>query len=118
MVWKTLTLTVPKGTPERLPASVEVSVGVSYIIGGEVQIPGGAAGLVGVRLFTRRFPVFPADSGWIQGNDLIAPFSGRYPMEGPPYLVRLEAYNLDDTYAHTVEARIQCATEYTARRVR
>ena len=104
-----LSLAVPNNTPIRTPVAVEDNAPLPVITGGEIVIPGGCVGLVGVRLSHRGQPLYPDNGGWLTGNSRTISWGGLYLMAGPPFTLRLEAYNLDDTWAHRLEATINLA---------
>lgn len=107
-----LSLTVPKSTPANAPVSVEVHSLYPVIYGGRLVFPAGfpgPAGLLYVRLMTRGYPVYPQTGQFLNGNSGDEfPWTGYLRMEGPPWLLRLEAYNLDDTYPHAPNAYVDC----------
>lgn len=99
-------ITVAKNTPIRLPMTLIKSSGLPRIVGGEIQIPQGAAGQVGVRVTAKQRPVYPDNGDWVTGDNRILRFTCDWLIPGPYYPVTIEAYNLDNTFPHTIEALI------------
>lgn len=101
-----LLLLIPKSTPIGAPVEVRVNCGLPVVTSGFITIPPGPAGLAFFRLLTRSTPIYPATSEWISGDDKQFPFSGYWRMDGPPWVVILQGYNLDDTFPHTITALV------------
>lgn len=98
----TFSLVVPVGTLARAPVTVERQLLGPQINGGGITFPPGCAGLVGVRLFNRSVPVCPADYSWLIADGATIAIPGGFILDGPPFVLRGECYNLDDTYPHTI----------------
>lgn len=107
----TLVLTVPKNTTLAAPVNVSGAAGGPFVYGGAVLVPEGCAGLVYFRIYARGgVPLAPSNGGWINGgNGREVRFGGvgKWRIDGPPYTLTLEAYNLDDRYPHTLTAEIE-----------
>src|SRR5260221_4363276 len=104
----TLSLTIPKATPARAPVLLTVNSGLPVVESGRVSIPTGPVGLAYVRLRTRAMPIFPVDGTYLNGDGELLDFAGYWRMDGPPWQITLEGYNLDDTYPHTISALVAC----------
>lgn len=102
-----LRVTAPPSTPEYAPVSVLENSPVPLITSGSFRFLAGCAGLVGARLVHRtNRSVAPINSrAWATGDGELVGWDGFFEMDGPPYDLALEVYNLDDTYPHTIEAR-------------
>lgn len=97
--------TVPAGTGSNAPATFANSFPDGEVVGVELVIPDGAAGIVGIMLTFGGDQVLPNTAGaFILGNDVTL----RYPMERYPTGGRwqLRAYNLGQ-YPHLVQVRYQ-----------
>lgn len=106
-----LELVIPKNTTLAAPVSTTGAAGGPFVYGGAVLVPEGCAGLVWFRLFARGgVPLAPSGGGWINGgNGREVRFGGvgRWRVDGPPYTITLQAYNLDLTFPHKIVAEIE-----------
>lgn len=101
-------ITVPKNTPIRSPVQEIIEPSLPIFQYGEVMFPLNAAGLVGVRLLEteRQFaPTEGTGAGWYTGDNATIPISIERKLVDP-YEIRIQAYNLDDTFARTIEVRV------------
>ena len=99
-------LTVPANTPAGSPVSDEVIVGPGAITRVEVQFPDGCAGLVHARVRRWGHQLFPTNvDGWLTANGYVIAWDDDADVSEPPLTVTIEAYNLDDTYQHTLTFR-------------
>lgn len=107
-----LTVTAPRNTPQRAPVSALYAFAVPVVVGGQFRFLAGCAGLVGARLVHRGLtPVAPTALGeWLVGDGETIAFVSGLQMSGPPYEVELQVYNLDDTWPHTVECRVEVSS--------
>jgi len=88
-----------KASPKR-----EVT-GVAYGTLNQVDIyfPWGCAGLVGVRVIHYEQQLYPTNrSQWFIGNDIHIVFNDDYMIDQGWNEFKVEVYNLDDMYEHTV----------------
>ena len=99
-------LVVPKNTPATAPASVLLRPVRGYIARVLVRAPDGCAGLVGLRLRDRGSQFLPT-FGWLLLNDTEYGQTIGLALQGPPFEVWADAYNLDDTYSHSLQIRIE-----------
>mgnify|MGYP000858213931 CR=1 FL=1 len=98
---------IPKNTnisnPEK--KAFYVSLGTLDVV--EIRFKGRFGGLVGVRIYDRGNQIIPQMSGkWLVSDRetvIINEYSRK--LDGPPYIINVEAYNLDDTFNHTPELR-------------
>lgn len=103
-------LPVPPNTLESNPESAEFNPTEAKIVEGSILWDLNTAHLAGARILDRNSRIVPAPNshtGWVTGDGEPVPFSVKIPLSGPPYRVRVEAYNLDDTYERTVRVRFQ-----------
>jgi len=103
-------LPVPPNTPESNPVSAEFTPTEAKITEGSILWDLNSAHLAGARILDRNSRIVPAPNshtGWVTGDGEPIPFRVKLPLSGPPYRVRVEAYNLDDTYMRTVRVRLQ-----------
>ena len=94
---------LPKGTSEEgyFAFSLNLPAGVIRKIWAE--FPNGCMGLVGVQLWRGPRQIFPLPEGvWLRSNDSVLNFAFSEIIDREPFTVELRAYNLDDTYNHTV----------------
>lgn len=98
-------LTIPANTPIANPVSVDLACSLPQINRGWILFPEGCSGLVGARVFVRGYQVAPRNSdGFIVEDRNTVEWSEDHVMQSP-YIITLVAYNLDDTFSHTVYFR-------------
>lgn len=99
--------TLPPNTLKANPVRKEVNLVKGRIIKLGVVFPPGCLGLCGIRVIEREHQLFPSNTGeWFTGDDIDKDFEEDYPLLYPPFILKIEAYNEDDTYSHTVTLRI------------
>ena len=101
-------VTVPKNTPESSPHEVNVRLTVGVIERVEITFPAGCAGLVGLRILHREHVVWPTSPDeWFVTDDYTIQIHEHYMLtEGDQHL-KIQTYNLDDTYDHTLIVRFE-----------
>jgi len=105
-------VTVPKNTPKESPVEQMVRLTAGVVEKVEITFPSGCAGLVGLRILRGGHVVWPTSPGeWFVSDDYTISFPERYPILDEPLELRLQAYNLDDTYNHTPVVRLAVKTE-------
>jgi len=101
------TITVTSG---KTKASPEVTIfpltdGVLTKI--DVGFPAGCAGLVGIRVLRGSHQLFPmVEDEWFVTDDYTIAFPIKQEVTEQPRLLRIEGYNSDDTYDHTITLRV------------
>ena len=96
------TISVPANTSSSSPqqSTLEIQHGVIHRI--HVSIPSGHAGLSGVRILKGLHQVAPTSgSEWFTGDDAKIDYNEHIEIFETPFELTIEAYNTDDTYAHT-----------------
>jgi hypothetical protein len=97
-----LDLTIPKNTPVALPVTEELKIAPGVVKRVSILLPDGAAGLAGVRVMYWERQVWPDNpGGWFVGNGSPVDFSPNAEIVESPTVLRIEGYNLDDTFDHT-----------------
>lgn len=100
-------VTVPANTPATSPVLREVLLTPGVVQQVDVQFPSGCVGLV--RTLCRRgtHQVWPSNEGAsFVGNNQTISWQDDYELEAAPFVLRLFAWNLDDTYEHTIIWRL------------
>ena len=106
-------LTVPPNTSASSPAELLVDLAPGTIHRVELQFPAGCAGLVHVRIFHASHQVWPSNpDGTISSDGLLVAWTEAWDLRSKPHQLRLLAYNLDDTFYHTIAFRFALA-EFT-----
>lgn len=68
-----------------------------------LEFPKGCAGLVGFQLWRGVHQIFPLPAGqWFKSDNAVLNFAFTHDVDTEPHYVELRAYNLDDTYPHTI----------------
>ena len=102
-----LDLTIPKNTPETSPVEqpIEIKEGVITRVG--VLIPAGMHALAGMRILYGIEQLFPRQKDtWLKGEDESIVADEYWDLVEQPITLRVQGYNLDDTYDHTFYIRI------------
>jgi len=98
-----LILTIPANTPLTAPVATRARVPRGVITEIRLDFPSGCAGFAYVRLFALDKQIYPSNLGaYYRGDGIVYLISDHYPLTEYVQEVRLEGYNLDDTYPHTV----------------
>ena len=96
-------LSIPANTPESDPVTVEFKVPAGMITRVRIMIPEGCFGLVHVRIMHYEYQVWPSNPGeWYEGDGVQIEFDESYRLEEDWNPIRIEGYNEDDTYDHTI----------------
>jgi len=101
---KHITLTHGKTEAEATTSSFQVNQGVIYRVW--INFPPGCAGLVKVRIFHEGHPFLPVEKdAYICGDNYIFVYPVMYEITDTPELIRIEAWNTDDVYDHTIDVQ-------------
>lgn len=105
-------LEVPKNTAEGSPAIVTLPIGPGTITRWNIGFPAGCAGLVHVIIKRFDHQVLPEGEGEsLYWDNYMFEIAEGLEMDQPPYEVIIEAWNLDDSYSHTVFVGVE-VTEF------
>ena len=103
-------LTVPALTLATAPVTSVVELVPGNIHRVEIQFPRGCAGLVHVSILHSLHQVWPSNpGGTISSDGLLVAWSENWDLVGEPLALTLQAYNLDDTFPHTIAFRFALA---------
>ncbi|RLC86240.1 MAG: hypothetical protein DRJ03_09350 [Chloroflexi bacterium] len=101
------TITIPANTPRDDPQKVELELTRGIIAGGQIYFPAGCHGLAHVVICDGNGQLYPSNADeTFHGEDGAIPLVGRYLLDSAPYKLYAKAWNLDDTYDHTVQLTI------------
>lgn len=111
-------ISTPANTAEATPKWSEyaISGGIFYHL--KVIFPPGPSGLLKVQIFDATYQVFPTTpDAYFEGDNLRLDFDVLYPKDAAPFVFLVKTWNLDDTYAHTVQVLLsmESAEEFKAR---
>ncbi len=96
-------VTSPKVTLRSAPTVVAAALPSGVITWVGVQFPTGCGGLVHARILRAGHQVWPTNLDEdIASDGFIVSWREQYDMTQPPHAFRLEVWNDDDTYQHTV----------------
>ena len=96
-------LPVPKNTSAVDYLSVTLDLPVSQSERLWLEFPKGCAGLVGLQLYHGVEQIFPLPAGnWVRSDNFVFNFRLTHLWNKDPFTVEARAYNLDDTYIHTI----------------
>ncbi len=98
-----LSVTIPPNTQADNPIQETIECAQGLITRVHVRWRWGSANLCGVQLAHSGFKQWPLTIGeWFPSNPSPLEFPERYSIAVRPFALTLRAYNLDDTYEHTV----------------
>lgn len=99
----TKNLTIPKNTSSSDPVWMDFEIQPMIVDRVEITFPDGCAGLAGVRFKYQSRVLFPYNpDDWFRGNGQTVVFTPNLELKERPLFIRVEGYNDDDTYQHTV----------------
>ena len=97
------TITIPRNTAAGSPVSQDITLCKGFVTAGEVIIPPGCAGLVGVAIFDQATQLYPGTAAtWVTGDNADVYFDTDYdvPLVSAAYKLTIKGFNDDDTYSH------------------
>ena len=110
----TIPLTIPANTPATAPVETSQVIDRGVITRVEVQFPSGCAGLAHVRIIVGERQVWPTDPDTtFIGDGQNISWADDYSLLSHNPVVRVQGWNLDDTYQHIPIVRIVVAVERT-----
>ncbi len=96
-------LTVQPNTTKLSPASLSHKTPSGIVTQVRILFPSGCAGLVGIRIREREYQVWPTNTeNWYRGDNTHIVFGESYEIDGDFTEIKIEGYNDDDFFAHTV----------------
>jgi hypothetical protein len=101
-------IVIPANTTQAAPLKTSLQLTAGTITHVMLQFPPGPLGLAHLYIRNGLNQVWPANpEAQFQSDDETIPWAEEYEIDSPPY--RLDAYgwNADDTYPHTITARIE-----------
>ena len=85
---------------------IKVSDGVIHELG--VYFPAGCSGLVYCQIYDGGHQLFPSTQGqFVRGDDILVETKEFYEISDAPRWLTVRTWNLDDTYAHTIEVYVK-----------
>ena len=108
----TYDLVVPARTPQRSASTATIPIDRPVVVACEVAFPDGPLGTLGIRLLDREKQFAPdprASNTWILDNDRNVSWIEDHRLDGPPWEIRIEGYNLAADHEHTAQVRIEIA---------
>lgn len=99
---KQITLTAGKTEATATKSYFQVNKGVISNVW--VTFPAGCAGLVKLRIYSEGHPFLPVNiDNYLRGDNITFQFPVMFEILEEPMLLTVEAWNEDETYAHTVD---------------
>ena len=99
--------TIPANTAKKTPETSVILLTYGVIHRLEIGFPKGCAGLVYLQIMDGLHQLWPTNAdGAFNTDDYTIPINEFHLLDRSPYRLRLEGWNLDDTYNHTLEVRI------------
>ena len=96
-------LTIPASTSVLEPTEALVKLTAGILVQVDVVIPWGVGALAGIRMLYENWQILPITPGqWLTGNDQRLTFPENYQIKSDPFYVKIQGYNSDDTYEHTI----------------
>jgi len=99
-------LTIPPNTPREAPATREITLAQGEVTWWEIQFPRGCVALAHVRVVDETHPVIPANTdGDVSAEGANIGSFDSILLNDEPATLRLEGWNEDDTFPHTITFR-------------
>ena len=100
-------LTIPANTPKHQPYGVYSRLNIGTIISCDIAFPAGCVGLAGCSILGDGGKIIPTNANdWIVGDNEIVKFNLSLDIRTYPTFLFIQGYNLDDTYNHTLNVRL------------
>ena len=100
-------ITIPANTTANNPLVTQFIVNKGVIASAWLGFPSGCVGLVRTRVYHQGHPFLPVDAdAYISGDNFTFVYAPMVEILESPELITVEAWNLDDTYSHTVDLQI------------
>lgn len=96
-------ITIPKNTAIAAAITQDITLMKGFVTSGEIIIPPGCAGLVGLSIYDQATQLYPGTATtWLTGDNADITWDTDYdvPNVGGTYKLTIHGYNLDDTYQH------------------
>jgi len=107
------TISVPANTASEdfISETFDIQFGIVHRI--HISIPSGHAGLTGIRVLQGLHQIAPTSgSEWFSGDDLELDYTEFIEVDETPFELTVDAYNEDDTYAHTFRVGVGVMPRY------
>jgi hypothetical protein len=99
-------LTIPANTTKAAAVTLDALLAAGSVTRVDVQFPSGCAGLVHCTIWRHDHQVWPVNlDNDIAGDDIVVSWPESYDLAEEPFSFTIRAWNLDDTYEHTITAR-------------
>ena len=109
-------LTIAANTPELTPTDLEVKLTHGVIHRIEIEFPAGCAGLAYLQIHHMGHQLWPTNPGGaFHSDNHVIIIDDYFELLGPPYILKLRGWNLDELYDHTVTVRIGIYPAWVAR---
>ena len=103
----TLDLKISKNTPEISPVEQRLKIHEGVIVRWLIYIPSGHHALAHMRILYGLDQILPYKKDtWLRGEDETLNLDDWWDPPEQPYELRVQGYNLDDTYDHTFYIRV------------
>jgi len=100
-------ITIPANTPAESPLETELQLTAGVLHAVWIEFPPGCAGLAHVQIRQPEATFLPSNpDGSFAGDSCVIPIMEYKPLISGLDLLKCFAWNLDDTYPHTVTIRI------------
>ena len=99
-------LTIASLAARGSPATLQVALSPGRLVAVAVQFPRGCVGLVHTRAIRSDHQLYPSNiDGDVSAEGASVTWAEDLVLDDDPYLLRLEGWSDDDTYAHTLSWR-------------
>ena len=96
-------ITIPANTSKDDPYTLDLPITAGVLLRAHIRWRWGSGNLCGIRLLWAELALLPRTLGeWIVSSPYPYEFMMEHAITDVPTSVKIEAYNLDDTYAHNV----------------
>lgn len=99
---------IPANTPAASPAEATALLNRGVVTGVQVQIPSGCMGLARAQIWRGASQIWPSTPGaYFSGDGDVIRWFDDYEMADEPLFFTIRAWNIDDTYSHTLTFRFE-----------
>ena len=97
-------VTTPINTTAIAPQETKVNLASGIVSQVMIEFPAGCVGLVGCRISRGLFQLWPLTGGeWFVTDDFTIDFKEHYVLDEGPCILRIETYNTDTQFEHTLK---------------
>lgn len=100
-------ITLAANKTEAQSTFTRFKVNQGFITRAWISFPAGVQNLVNLRIFHDSHPFLPVDKNdFITGENITFEYPVMYEIRSEPAIIAVQAWNTDDTFAHTIDVQL------------